>query len=58
VLRHLSTAPDELKCFLNKNSKDFLTPDIEADLSVQNCTIIPRFKNGLDFIKSRINIGD
>ena len=54
VLRHLSTASVGLKCFLNRNSKDFLTPDIDADLSANDCRIIPSFKNGLGFIKSQI----
>jgi predicted nucleic acid-binding protein len=54
VLRHLSTASAGPKCFLNRNSKDFFTPDIDADLSARDCRIIPSFKDGLAFIKSQI----
>jgi predicted nucleic acid-binding protein len=54
VLRHLRTAPHGPKCFLNKNAKDFLVPDVESDLAGYDCRVIPSFTNGLGFIQARL----
>jgi predicted nucleic acid-binding protein len=45
-----------LKCFLNRNSKDFDIPDIENELAKHDCKIIPSFKNGLAYINSVLSL--
>lgn len=48
ILEHLrSEALTEPKVFLNRNSRDFLTPDIVADLQEFACEVIPSFDDGL-----------
>lgn len=42
----------EAKLFLNRNSKDFSIPDIEAELSTYQCRMIPSFVHGLSYINS------
>lgn len=54
VLTHLPSQPGVKKCFLNKNSKDFMTPDIKNDLAAYDCRIIPQFREGLGYIGARI----
>ena len=54
VLTHLPSRPDVQKCFLNRNSKDFMTPDIANDLAIHDCRIIPQFGNGVGYIRARI----
>jgi hypothetical protein len=46
-------APSE-SCFLNKNVKDFSSPDILDSLEARNCKTLFRFSDGLAYIKSRI----
>jgi hypothetical protein len=41
-----------LKCFLNRNSKDFDIPDIENELMQHKCKMIPSFKHGVGYIHS------
>lgn len=51
VLRHLSATDTEPKCFLNRNSKDFLTRDIQDDLSRHDCRLISSFDDGRAYIE-------
>lgn len=55
VLYHLTQAPSDEQCFLNRNAKDFLTPEIEEDLHRLHCRLIPSFANGLGFIESSLS---
>jgi len=54
VLHHLAKATAGNKCFLNRNSRDFDDPDIEAQLSTYGCKMLFRFDSGLDYIQSQI----
>jgi hypothetical protein len=54
VLRHLRLANGERKCFLNRNSKDFVQPDIVADLEIHECRLIPSFTDGLGYIAGQL----
>ena len=54
VLDHLSSADSGPKCFLNRNSRDFGNPDIQDELARYECQLIPRFEQGLGFIKARL----
>lgn len=58
VLNHLRNSSDEDKCFLNKNSKDFMIPEIQDELASHNCRIIPSFGDGLDYLKATIASAD
>jgi len=55
VLQHLATADVAInKCFLNRNSKDFDNPDIEAALNSHGCKLLFRFDSGFNYIQSQI----
>jgi len=41
-------------CFLNRNSKDFDSPDIVDELNQLNCRMIPRFDHGYSFLQSQL----
>lgn len=51
---HLTSSPSDLSCFLNRNSRDFLTPDIQAELGRHNCVLIPSFEDGVRFMESKL----
>ena len=53
VLDHLRRDQPQQACFLNRNSKDFDSPDIIGELDQFNCRIIPRFDHGYRFLQSR-----
>ncbi|MBD2106837.1 PIN domain-containing protein [Nodosilinea sp. FACHB-13] len=55
VISHLQNFRPKQACFLNRNSKDFDSPDIVEELSQLNCRMIPRFDHGYDFILSQVN---
>ena len=55
VLSHSSTASPEPECFLNRNSLDFATPDIRAQLTLYGCRLISNFSDGLNFIESSLH---
>ena len=42
------------QCFVNKNTRDFLIPEIEEDFEAHNCKLIGKFSNGLNYAKSLI----
>ncbi len=54
VLAHLQASARGISCFLNRNARDFEDPDILAELGQLNCRLIPRFDDGLEFVKSQI----
>ena len=51
VVNHLNTAPREPKCFLNRDSRDFLIEDIDSQLTSLGCQLIPQFTQGLAYIQ-------
>ena len=53
ILDHLDSTQPKASCFLNKNKKDFEDPDVEFQLTTRNCKLIPRFRDGLAYIKSQ-----
>lgn len=54
VVGHLRSSATAPKCFLNKNSKDFLNPDIQDELKNYGCRLITRFADGLGFINANL----
>ncbi|MDY7015707.1 MAG: PIN domain-containing protein [Cyanobacteriota bacterium] len=55
VTAHLQRARPQTACFLNRNSKDFASPDIIDSLQQLKCRIISRFDRGYDFIQSQLS---
>ena len=53
VKSHLEQYKPEQSCFLNRNTRDFDTPDIVDDLSSHGCKMIPRFDDGCELIRSQ-----
>lgn len=53
VIIHLRQHQSQGACFLNRNSKDFDSPDIVNNLNSLNCRMIPRFDHRYDFIQSQ-----
>ncbi len=56
VIAHLRRDQPQQACFLNRNSKDFDSPDIVDELNQFNCRMIPRFDGGYGFLQSRLSI--
>lgn len=54
VISHLQYDAPERACFLNRNSKDFDSPDIIDELRQLKCRMIPRFDRGHNFIQSQL----
>jgi predicted nucleic acid-binding protein len=54
VVTEINADPGTPKCFLNRNSRDFLSPDIDTELRRSNCHLIPSFRDGLAFITHSI----
>lgn len=54
VVTHLRQDLPEQACFLNRNSKDFDSPDIIDELRQLNCRMIARFDRGYSFIQSQL----
>lgn len=54
VITHLQQDLPEQACFLNRNSKDFDSPDIIDELRQLNCRMIMRFDHGYSFIQSQL----
>lgn len=53
VIAHLGHSQPQQACFLNRNSKDFDSPDIVDELNQFNCRMIPRFDRGYGFLQSQ-----
>ena len=57
VLSHMEHSSDSVKCFLNRNSKDFANPDIENnDLVAHSCVLITDFEEGLRYIQHKVAV--
>jgi predicted nucleic acid-binding protein len=54
ILFHLQQNKPTIACFLNRNSRDFDTPEIKAELNSFNCRMISQFDQGLSFIQSQL----
>jgi predicted nucleic acid-binding protein len=54
VISHLQCYQPQQTCFLNRNSKDFDSPDIVDELNRFNCKMIPRFDHGYSFLQSQL----
>ncbi len=54
ILDHLNTASPEPCCFITKNSKDFANPDIENELTVNNCKLLTKFADGVGYVGSQL----
>jgi PIN domain len=54
VINHLSTTEADQKCFLNRNSRDFDTPDIVEALDNYGCKMLFSFNNGYNYIQSQL----
>ena len=54
VLGHMASAIPQPSCFLNRNSRDFATADIRAQLEIYNCRLISSFDDGLNFIQNAL----
>ncbi|MCI0664837.1 MAG: hypothetical protein L0220_27555 [Acidobacteria bacterium] len=52
ILAHLTNASPQVSCFITKNSRDFVTQPVLADLAKHNCKLLTRFSDGLGFINS------
>lgn len=55
VLNHLRRYQPRQSCFLNRNVKDFDSPDIVDELSRFNCRMIPQFDHGFSFLRSQLS---
>ena len=53
VMSHVGTSDGE-KVFLNRNTKDFLVPDVEEALSRHRCKLITSFTDGLGLVKHHL----
>jgi hypothetical protein len=47
-------ATTDAQCFINKNVKDFLIPQIEEEFSGYNCKLLGKFSDGLAYIVNSI----
>lgn len=54
VVTHLASKTSAPKCFLTKNAKDFVNPDIIEQLAAYDCKLLTKFKDGLGYIQSQI----
>ncbi|HWE39423.1 MAG TPA: hypothetical protein VG406_22925 [Isosphaeraceae bacterium] len=46
--------PAEPKCFLSRDTRAFLTPEIRSELGAFGCRFIPSFDDGLGFVRSQV----
>ena len=54
VVTHLERSASEPKCFLTKNAKDFVNPDIIEQLTASNCRLLTKFEDGLGYIQDQV----
>ncbi|MBW4507148.1 MAG: DUF4935 domain-containing protein [Scytonematopsis contorta HA4267-MV1] len=54
VITHLRQNRPPIACFLNRNTRDFGSPNIVDELNNLNCRMIPRFDSGYAFIQSQL----
>lgn len=53
ILQHLREAGTTPSCFITKD-RDFVNPDIEADLTAFNCKVLSKFSDGLGYARSHL----
>ncbi len=54
VLEHLASASHDAKCFMNRNVKDFLIPDIQDELDRYHCRLVSSFTDGLGLVRREL----
>lgn len=54
VMSHLEEKFGEESCFLNRNTKDFDSPQIREMLRICDCKFFGSFDDGLHYIRSRL----
>jgi predicted nucleic acid-binding protein len=54
IIQHLTDQSIPGGCFITKNSKDFVTPQIENELATYHCRLFSKFKNALGYIQSQL----
>lgn len=52
ILLHARLNAGVAKLFVNRNSKDFLTPDIKADLAKLDCKLLTDFRDAMGYLGS------
>lgn len=55
-VKHLKVMKVQNNCLINKNSSDFDDPDIINELKQHDCKVLFKFKDGLGYIKSELNL--
>lgn len=55
VIKHLRHNQSKQACFLNRNIKDFDSPDIIDELAQLNCRMIFQFEQGYRFLQSHLS---
>jgi hypothetical protein len=53
IVAHAAAAAGA-KCLIERDAKDFLTPDILEELRALNCTVVSSFTNGLAHIRAAL----
>lgn len=53
ILQHLREAGTTPSCFITKD-RDFVNPDIEADLTAFNCKVLSKFSDGVGYARSHL----
>lgn len=54
IMNHIRQYGRLPSCFLNKNARDFDTPDIVLGLADYNCRLIPQFNAGLNYVVNHL----
>ena len=52
VYEHLAAAGPGRKCFVTRDAKDFLNPDIKNELDRRDCRLLARFGDALGYVRS------
>lgn len=52
ILDHLEQRMEGAHCFVTKNARDFLVPEIKANLASRNCRLFARFGDALGFLQN------
>lgn len=55
VISHLKLAPQDEKCFLNRNSKDFDDPEIVKELEDHGCKIMFQFTHAFKYLENKLS---
>jgi predicted nucleic acid-binding protein len=53
VVTHLERSTQAPKCFLTRNAKDFVNPDIIEQLATYDCRLFSKFADGLGYIQNQ-----